>query len=77
MGCGYERAAYRDGGHARGSGPLRGFETAIEEIGQRLVQRGHRVTVYCREMGDGARPARHLGMDLVHLPALRKGPLRR
>jgi glycosyltransferase involved in cell wall biosynthesis len=52
-----------------------GFETAIEEIGQRLVQRGHRVTVYCREMGDGARPARHLGMDLVHLPALRKRSL--
>jgi len=52
-----------------------GFETAIEEIGQRLVLRGHRVTVYCREMGDGARPARHLGMDLVHLPALRKRSL--
>lgn len=52
-----------------------GFETAIEEIGQRLVQRGHRVSVYCRETGGDARPARHLGMDLVHLPALRKRSL--
>lgn len=52
-----------------------GFETAIEEIGQRLVQRGHRVTVYCRETGGGDRPGRHLGMDLVHLPALRKRSL--
>ena len=25
-----------------------GFETAIEEIGQRLVARGHEVVVYCR-----------------------------
>ncbi len=47
-----------------------GFETAIEEIGQRLVARGHAVTVYCRSQ-DGSKPAEHLGMDLVHLPALR------
>ena len=25
-----------------------GFETCVEELGQRLVQRGHDVTVYCR-----------------------------
>jgi glycosyltransferase involved in cell wall biosynthesis len=51
-----------------------GFETAIEEIGQRLVERGHVVTVYCRR-ADGAAGAavsdEHLGMRLVHLPALR------
>ncbi|MHA7222348.1 DUF1972 domain-containing protein [Arthrobacter sp. RHLT1-20] len=54
-----------------------GFETAIEEIGQRLVQRGNRVSVYCRDMDGGAsdRPAQHLGMDLVHLGALRKRSL--
>ncbi len=45
-----------------------GFETAVEEIGQRLVGRGHEVTVYCR--GSSERPATHLGMRLVHLPAV-------
>ncbi len=51
-----------------------GFETAIEEIGQRLAARGHEVVVYCRG-ADAPRPARHLGMDLVHLPAARKKSL--
>ncbi len=44
-----------------------GFETAVEEIGRRLAERGHRVTVYCR---DGT-AREHLGMTLVTLPALR------
>lgn len=53
-----------------------GFETAIEEIGQRLVHRGHQVTVYCRETEAGApKPAQHLGMDLVHLGAMHKRSL--
>jgi glycosyltransferase involved in cell wall biosynthesis len=53
-----------------------GFETAIEEIGQRLVHRGHKVTVYCRDMGgDGDKPSQHLGMDLIQLPAMRKRSL--
>jgi hypothetical protein len=53
-----------------------GFETAIEEIGQRLVLRGNRVTVYCRDMGQGEeKSSQYLGMDLVHLPALRKRSL--
>jgi glycosyltransferase involved in cell wall biosynthesis len=53
-----------------------GFETAIEEIGQRLVLLGHKVTVYCRDMGEGTqKPAQYLGMDLVHLPAMRKRSL--
>ncbi len=45
-----------------------GFETAIEEIGQRLVRDGDEVLVYCR----GAEEAipRYLGMELVHLPAI-------
>ena len=47
-----------------------GFETAIEEIGPRLVQQGHDVTVYCRPTGRAA-PKEHLGMRLVNLPALR------
>jgi glycosyltransferase involved in cell wall biosynthesis len=52
-----------------------GFETAIEEVGQRLVQRGHRVVVYCRTADGAERPDQHLGMDLVHLPAARKRSL--
>ena len=48
-----------------------GFETAVEEVGARLVERGHRVTVYCRARADQA-PAQHRGMDLVHLPAVRR-----
>jgi glycosyltransferase involved in cell wall biosynthesis len=26
-----------------------GFETCVEELGRRLVDRGHEVTVYCRD----------------------------
>ncbi|MCZ2858126.1 DUF1972 domain-containing protein [Blastococcus sp. VKM Ac-2987] len=49
-----------------------GFETAVEEVGRRLADRGHEVVVYCRTTpGQDERPARHLGMDLVHLPAAR------
>jgi glycosyltransferase involved in cell wall biosynthesis len=49
-----------------------GFETAVEEIGRRLVARGHEVTVYCRRDRNGAAaPETHLGMRLVTLPALR------
>ena len=49
-----------------------GFETAVEEIGRRLVDRGHAVTVYCRTGSPGHRPveAEHLGMRLVRLPAI-------
>ncbi len=46
-----------------------GFETAVEEIGRRLVRAGHEVTVYCRSTAHA--PGRHLGMRLVHLPAFR------
>jgi exopolysaccharide biosynthesis polyprenyl glycosylphosphotransferase len=49
-----------------------GFETAVEEIGRRLVARGHEVTVYSRKDEKGSRPpSEHLGMDIVTLPALR------
>lgn len=49
-----------------------GFETAIEEVGSRLAARGHEITVYCRRPSDGTAPLdEHLGMQLVHLPALR------
>lgn len=46
-----------------------GFETAVEEVGRRLAARGHRVVVYTR--GSATRERTHLGMEVVHLPALR------
>ncbi|MEE8867518.1 MAG: DUF1972 domain-containing protein [Acidipropionibacterium acidipropionici] len=54
-----------------------GFETAVEQIGRRLADRGHRVTVFCRHpKDDTSEPlARYQGMDLVHLPALRRRSL--
>lgn len=54
-----------------------GFETAVEEVGRRLVERGHRVTVFCRKTpGDDSRPLRsYLDMNLVTLPALRRRSL--
>ncbi len=45
-----------------------GFETAIEEIGKRLVENGHEVVVYCR--GAEGAPKTYLGMELHHLPAV-------
>jgi glycosyltransferase involved in cell wall biosynthesis len=51
-----------------------GFETAIQEIGSRLVERGHEVLVYCRG-AESPRPVQHLGMELVHLPAARRKTL--
>ncbi|MGY1809664.1 DUF1972 domain-containing protein [Blastococcus sp. SYSU D00669] len=53
-----------------------GFETAVEEVGRRLTERGHEVVVYCRTVpGQGERLPEHLGMRLVHLPAARKRSL--
>ncbi|HEX2072707.1 MAG TPA: DUF1972 domain-containing protein [Geodermatophilus sp.] len=54
-----------------------GFETAVEEVGRRLADRGHRVVVYCRTVPGAAEPllAEHLGMELVHLPAARRRAL--
>jgi glycosyltransferase involved in cell wall biosynthesis len=45
-----------------------GFETFAEHLAARLVQRGHQVTVYCRQPGT---PPQHLGVDLVNLPTVR------
>lgn len=45
-----------------------GFETAVEEVGRRLADRGHRVRVYTR--GSASRDREYLGMEIVHLPAL-------
>lgn len=53
-----------------------GFETAVEEVGRRLVAMGHDVTVYCRRRpGDTQQPGSYLGMHLVHLPAMQRKSL--
>jgi len=52
-------------------GSYGGFETFAEELGARLVENGHDVTVYCRNGNAPGRPRRHRGMRLVHLPAIR------
>lgn len=45
-----------------------GFETAVEEVGRRLAERGHDVVVYTR--GSKSRAKKYLGMRVVHLPAI-------
>jgi glycosyltransferase involved in cell wall biosynthesis len=45
-----------------------GFETAVHEIGTRLVTRGHDVTVYCRKEREQERPSEYKGVKLIYLP---------
>ena len=52
-----------------------GFETAVEEIGKRLVERGHEVIVYTRAEDRQSAPREYLGMQLVPLPAVRSKAL--
>ncbi|HSJ52928.1 MAG TPA: DUF1972 domain-containing protein [Anaerolineae bacterium] len=47
-----------------------GFETCVEQLGQRLVQRGHQVTVYCRSHYIRYPGDEYLGMRLVKLPTI-------
>ncbi|MGH2449243.1 MAG: DUF1972 domain-containing protein [Chloroflexota bacterium] len=48
-----------------------GFETFVEELGSRLAQRGHEVTVYCRRHHTVDRPASYRGMRLVYVGGIR------
>lgn len=50
-----------------------GFETAIEQIGPRLVERGHEVTVYCRpdNCGNPDVGRTYLGCQRMVIPGLR------
>lgn len=45
-----------------------GFETFAEELGSRLAERGHDVTIYCRERYQAAQ---YKGVRLVYLPTIR------
>ncbi len=52
-----------------------GFETCVEELGRRLAERGHSVTVYCRESYYLRKQENYLGMSLVYLPNSRRKAL--
>ncbi len=47
-----------------------GFETCVEQLGKRLAQRGHEVTVYCRSHHITYPDDHYLGMRLVKLPTI-------
>lgn len=47
-----------------------GIEHHVEELGERLVSRGHDVTVFCRTNYVSDRPANHRGMTLAYLPTV-------
>ena len=47
-----------------------GFETFVEQLGARLADRGHHVTVYCRRAYYEESLATYRGMHLVHLSSL-------
>ena len=49
-----------------------GFETCVEQVGRRMVERGHEVTVFCRSTHYRERPMEYLGMRLEYLPAVRQ-----
>jgi glycosyltransferase involved in cell wall biosynthesis len=48
-----------------------GFETCAEELGVRLVERGHHVTVYCRPHMSPGRDREYRGMRRVIHPTIR------
>lgn len=52
-----------------------GFETATEEIGARLVARGHEVTVYCRAGNGDAGESVYRAMRKKYVPCMKKKSL--
>lgn len=48
-----------------------GFETCVEQLGQRLVERGHRVTVYCRSHHITYQGSHYRGIRLIRFPTIR------
>jgi glycosyltransferase involved in cell wall biosynthesis len=49
-----------------------GFETCVEQVGRRMVERGHEVTVFCRSSHYSERRSEYLGMKLHYLPAVQE-----
>ena len=52
-----------------------GFETCVEEVAVRLVERGHQVTVYSKTEDDRAKHSTYKGVELVRFPKLRRQAL--
>lgn len=52
-----------------------GFETCVEEIGKRLANKGHHITVYCRKSYYDREQNFYLGMKRVCLPNLKSKSL--
>jgi glycosyltransferase involved in cell wall biosynthesis len=48
-----------------------GFETCVEQLGQRLAARGHQVTVYCRSQYISYAQPIYKGMRLIKLPTIK------
>jgi glycosyltransferase involved in cell wall biosynthesis len=47
-----------------------GYEAFIGEVGPRLVERGHEVTVYCRKSLFLERPKAYKGVRLIYVPSI-------
>jgi len=47
-----------------------GFETCVEQLGKRLVDRGHEVSVYCRTNHINYSGTNYLGIRLIKFPAI-------
>lgn len=45
-----------------------GFETCVEEVGARLAERGHQVTVYSKQFHGAGRVPKYRGMRNIYLP---------
>ena len=52
-----------------------GYETLVKEIGERLVQRGMEVTVYCHRSLFKERPSQVNGIQLVYVPSIEQKTL--
>ena len=49
-----------------------GFETCVEQVGRRMVELGHEVTVFCRSSHYPEQRSEYLGMQLRYLPAVKQ-----
>ncbi len=49
-----------------------GFETCVEEVGRRMVARGHEVVVFCRSNHYSEHRPTYLGMQLRYVPSIRQ-----
>lgn len=49
-----------------------GFETCVEQVGRRMVERGHEVIVFCRSAHYRERMSEYKGMRLEYIPAVRQ-----